>query len=117
MLPKETGKDRVLAATVVRYTREGWPLGKVCKESNSTGDTAYTVEAFKKIRDSLSVSNGCLLRSSCGDTSQPATKSVGDSAPRSFRHAAYETLSKNGSLLAGDRLLYCGSQLGMSTFC
>ena len=58
VLPKETAKDRVLA-TVVRYTREGWPLGKVREESNGTGDTAYTVEAFKKIRDSLSVSNGC----------------------------------------------------------
>ena len=60
VLPKETAKDRVLA-TVVRYTREGWPLGKIREESNGTGDTAYTVEAFKKIRDSLSVSNGCLF--------------------------------------------------------
>ena len=60
MLPKKIAKDRVLA-TVVSYTREGWPLEKVREENNGTGDTAYTVEAFRKIRDSLSVSNGCLF--------------------------------------------------------
>ena len=90
VLPKETAKDRVLA-TVVRYTREGWPLGKIREENNDTGHTAYTVEAFRKIRDSLSVSNGC--------------------------HVAYETLGKNGSLLARDRFLYCGSQSDISSLC
>ena len=60
VLLKETVKDRVLA-TVVRYTCEGWPLGKIREENHGTGDTAYTVEAFRKIRDSLSVSNGCLF--------------------------------------------------------
>ena len=60
MLPKETAKDRVLA-TVVSNTPDGWPLGKVRDENNGTEDTAYTLEAFKKIRDSLSMSNGCLF--------------------------------------------------------
>ena len=59
-LPKETAKDPVLA-TVIRYTREGWPLGKIREEKNDTDTTAYTVESFKKIRDSLSVCNGCLF--------------------------------------------------------
>lgn len=57
VLSKETAKDRVLA-TVIRYTRECWPLGKPCENSSST---VYTVDAFKTIRDSLSVSDGCLF--------------------------------------------------------
>ena len=60
VLSKETAKDRVLA-TVMRYTREGWPLGKIREVNKDTEDTAYTVDAFKKIRDSLSVSDGCLF--------------------------------------------------------
>ena len=88
MLPKETAKDRVLATVVVSNSPEGWPLGKVREENNGTEDTAYTVEAFK-------------IPCQC-------PTGVFSSELVSFRHTPYEILSKNGSLLTGDRFLYCG---------
>ena len=60
ILKKETAKDSVLS-TAMRYTREGWPLGKIQKETQVADNIAYTVDNFKKIRDSLTVSNGCLF--------------------------------------------------------
>ena len=60
VLSKETVKDRVLA-TVVRYTREGWPFSKIHEDSTNSKSTCYTVDAFKKIRESLSVTDGCLF--------------------------------------------------------
>eukprot|EP00795_Rhopilema_esculentum_P005001 gene5001-biopygen83 len=60
VLSKETDKDRVLA-TVVRYTREGWPFSKIHEDSTDSESTRYTVDAFKKIRESLSVTDGCLF--------------------------------------------------------
>ena len=60
VLSKETDKDRVLA-TVVRYTGEGWPFSKIHEDSTNSESTCYTVDAFKKIRESLSVTDGCLF--------------------------------------------------------
>ena len=52
ILRQESAKDPVLA-TVMRYTREGWPP----KHSDAIED----VEKFRKLADSLSVCNGCLI--------------------------------------------------------
>lgn len=55
LVAKETSKDPVLGI-VMRYTREGWPLstGKGEQSTNST-------QAFKHIKDSLTVTDGCLF--------------------------------------------------------
>ena len=45
----------------MRYTREGWPVGKRHKKTQVVDNIAYTVDNFKKIRDSLTVANGCLF--------------------------------------------------------
>ena len=50
-LRKETAKDSVLS-TVLRYTREGWPPTR--QENNPA-------EKFRKISESLSIGEGCLL--------------------------------------------------------
>ena len=60
VLQKDTAKDSVLS-TVMRYTREGWPLGKIQKETQIADNATYTVDNFKKIHDSLTVSNGYLF--------------------------------------------------------
>ena len=52
ILRQESAKDPVLT-TVMRYTREGWPQ----KHSDANED----VEKFRKLADSLSVCNGCLI--------------------------------------------------------
>ena len=52
ILRQESAKDPVLA-TVMRYAREGWPP----KHSDANED----VEKFRKLADSLSVCNGCLI--------------------------------------------------------
>ena len=51
-LRQETAKDPVLAL-VMRYVREGWPLKNIDKNSDS--------EKFRKLQDSLSIVNGCLV--------------------------------------------------------
>ena len=52
ILRQESGKDPVIA-TVMRYTREGWP----------SKDTEIDPEVlkFRKLSDSLSICNGCLI--------------------------------------------------------
>ena len=52
ILRQESGKDPVIA-TVMRYVREGWPLK----------NTEINEEAmkFRKLSDSLSICNGCLI--------------------------------------------------------
>ena len=59
VLAKESAKDKVIA-TVMRYTREGWPLGNQGNEMNSQEED-YSIPAFKKVQDSLSTSEGCLF--------------------------------------------------------
>ena len=44
----------------MRYTREGWPLGNQGNEMNSQEED-YSIATFKKVRDSLSTSEGCLF--------------------------------------------------------
>ena len=56
MLQKDSEKDSV-PSTVMRYTREGWPLPKIQKETQIADNAVYTVGNFKKILDSLTVSN------------------------------------------------------------
>ena len=51
-LSRETAKDAILSA-VMRYTREGWP-----SKSSEHGDE---IENYRKLSDSLSMANGCLL--------------------------------------------------------
>jgi transposase InsO family protein len=55
-LQKATEKDPVLSQ-VMRFTREGWPPKDTSAEARSQDD----VNAFRKIADSLTISNGCLL--------------------------------------------------------
>ena len=55
LIRTESGKDPVIS-TVMRYVREGWPT----KDS----DTSADIKTFKKLSDSLSVCNGCLLHGS-----------------------------------------------------
>ena len=67
VLRKETSKD-VALSTAQRYCQEGWPVYKT-KPSRKTQATSYRqtqsdISAFKKIKDSLSNDNGCLLYSS-----------------------------------------------------
>jgi hypothetical protein len=57
LIRKETGKDPVLAQ-VIRYTKEGWPKKtKVATPNNHP----YSVDSFKKLQNSLSVTDGCLF--------------------------------------------------------
>ena len=51
-LRQESGKDPVLAS-VMRYVREGWP--------QKNADINVDAEKFRKLSDSLSVCNGCLI--------------------------------------------------------
>ena len=57
---KETAKDAVLS-TVMRYAREGWPQGPSNGTTNSEDSHIQTVQLLKKLKDSLSVTNGCLF--------------------------------------------------------
>ena len=57
---KETAKDPVLSA-VVRYAREGWPQGPSTDTTTVEDSHMQTVQLFKKLKDSLSVTNGCLF--------------------------------------------------------
>jgi hypothetical protein len=55
VLAKETRKDPILAA-VMRYTAEGWPTKPHLKETSTT-----MAESYRKIAESLSTAEGCLL--------------------------------------------------------
>ncbi|XP_033115749.1 uncharacterized protein K02A2.6-like, partial [Anneissia japonica] len=57
LLQKETLKDPVLT-TAIRYTREGWPSREITVTQSTEG---YKVQDFKRLKDSLMVTNGCLL--------------------------------------------------------
>ena len=57
LLAKESAKDRVISQ-LIRYTREGWPNRG---SGNDHTDDPYSVHAFRKVKDSLSVVNGCLF--------------------------------------------------------
>ena len=59
ILSKESAKDPVIS-TVIHYTQGGWPLGRQHRKEDSR-DEVYTVDAFKKIQDSLSTVDGCLF--------------------------------------------------------
>ena len=52
ILHKESGKDPVLS-TVMRYTREGWP--------SKTTEINEEINKFRKLSDSLSICQGCLV--------------------------------------------------------
>ena len=59
--PGVLAKDTVIA-TVMRYVREGWPPDKNSEEQTTHNDgQSYSVNAFRKLSDSLSIVNGCLL--------------------------------------------------------
>jgi hypothetical protein len=60
VIMSETKKDPVLS-TVMRYTREGWPQGMDNGEIMSEDSHSNSMQSFKKLRDSLSVTNGCLF--------------------------------------------------------
>ncbi len=57
VLAKETSKDPVLSK-IIRYTREGWPPKSHADEDNKQG---YSVDDFRRIKDSLSTIHGCLV--------------------------------------------------------
>ena len=57
---KETAKDPVLS-TVMRYSRDGWPQGPSNGTTNSEDSHIQTMQLFKTLKDSLSVTNGCLF--------------------------------------------------------
>ena len=49
-------------ATVMRYVCDGWPPDKNSEEQTTHNDgQSYSVNAFRKLSDSLSIVNGCLL--------------------------------------------------------
>ena len=61
VLAKESAKDSVIA-TVMRYVREGWPPDKNSEEQTTHNDgQSYSVNAFRKLSESLVILNGCLL--------------------------------------------------------
>ena len=59
VLVNESNKDSVIAM-VMKYTREGWPQGRQYKENLPT-EEEYSIDAFKKVADSLSTSDRCLF--------------------------------------------------------
>ena len=54
VLVKESSKD-VVVSTVMSYTTKGWPY------KEETTSTSSEIKEFRKLENSLSVSNGCLL--------------------------------------------------------
>ena len=59
----KTAKDPVLAM-VMRFAKEGWPCNRnipVDSLNDQPATEGYDVSSFRKISDSLSVCNGCLL--------------------------------------------------------
>jgi hypothetical protein len=56
-LRKHTEKDQLLSQ-VIKYTREGWPPKDTSSEARNQEND---VDAFRKLADSLRVTNGCLL--------------------------------------------------------
>ena len=100
VLKKETAKDSVLA-TVMRNIREGWPQSKIRVEKQVNEESGYGADAFKKICNSLSVSNGCLFygtRVVIPLSLQPQVLEILHLGH--FGHAADEAAGKNSSLLA-----------------
>ena len=59
VLANESNKDSVIAM-VMKYTREGWPQGRQYEENLPT-EEEYSIDAFKKVADSLSTSDRCLF--------------------------------------------------------
>ena len=55
VMAKESAKDPVLAQ-VMQNTQEGWPA-----QTREAIEEGYTVEAFRKLQNSLSISGGCLF--------------------------------------------------------
>ena len=68
VLRKETSKD-IEFSTAQPYCQEGWPVyeTKPSRKTQVTSDLQIQsdISAFKKVKDSLSSENGCLLYGSC----------------------------------------------------